>query len=208
MTHNDEHSKPSRLAPPSGRSSSLSRAGLALWFGAMLLVCASLLAKHLVALPAPNLDAKLAASLSTLRSPGAANRWASVHVLYAACRCSQNIVKHLLASSRPGGWDEVVLWVGPGEPDPALDAHFHVHRVNSAELARLGIQAAPLLAVLDPSNHLRYVGGYSTRKQGPQIEDLRIFSEAQSASPLTGLPVFGCAVSERLRQQLSIVPGL
>jgi len=173
----------------------------------MLLVGASLLAKHLVALPAPSADPSLAASLSTLRSPGSARRWASVHVLYAACRCSQNIVKHLIATTRPAGWDEVVLWVGPGEPDPALNQHFRIERLTSAELARFGIQAAPLLAVLDPTNHLRYVGGYSARKQGPQIDDLRIFSEAQTAS-LPGLPLFGCAVSERLRQQLSIIPGL
>lgn len=174
----------------------------------MVLVGASLLAKHLVALPTPVGDAKLARSLSSLRRPGSGHGWASAHVLYGACRCSQNVVKHLLSTQRPNGWDEMILWVGPALPDPALDARFRVNRISSQELSRLGIQAAPLLVVLDPTDHLRYVGGYSTRKQGAQLEDLRIFAAVQSTSVIAGLPVFGCAVSERLRQQLSIVPGL
>ncbi|HEX2674470.1 MAG TPA: hypothetical protein VHM25_26525 [Polyangiaceae bacterium] len=186
----------------------VSRLGLGLWFCAMLLVGASLLAKHLLALPAPPIDAKLAASLSALRDTGLAKRWLAVHVLNSTCRCSRNIANHLIASTRPKGWDEVVLWAGSESPDPALLARLRVIRVTEVDLARLGIQAAPLLAVLDPGNRLRYVGGYSPRKQGPQIEDGRIFDQVQSTAMVAALPVFGCAVSERLREQLSIVRGL
>jgi hypothetical protein len=187
---------------------SIGRFAVTLWFGAMLAVGAALLAKHVVALPAPAKDQKLAASLSALRLPAEQGKWLAVHVLYSECRCSQRVVAHLLATTRPSGWAEVVLWVGNQPSDPALDQHYRVKRSTSAELARLGIDAAPLLVVLDPQGALRYVGGYSDRKQGPVLDDLRILGQAQRPGVLASFPVFGCAVSERLRQQLAIIPGL
>ncbi|HEY8945874.1 MAG TPA: hypothetical protein VIM73_16510, partial [Polyangiaceae bacterium] len=71
-----------------------------------------------------------------------------------------------------------------------------------------GIDAAPLLIVSDPKGEPRYVGGYTTRKQGPVLEDLSIVEQARRGSSLASLPIFGCAVSERLQRELTIVPGL
>jgi hypothetical protein len=187
---------------------SIARIAVATWFGAMLLLGAALLAKHVVALPVPEKDARLARSVATLRVPAAQGKWLAVHVLYAECRCSQRVVAHLISTARPKDWDETVLWVGKATPDPALSEHYHVKKITSTELARLGIEAAPLLVVLDPQDHLHYAGGYTTRKQGPVIDDLRILDAAQHPGPLESLPVFGCAVSDRLKQELSILPGL
>jgi hypothetical protein len=187
---------------------SCARLAVAAWFGAMLLLGAALLAKHVVALPAPEKDDRLARSVSALRVPDARGKWLAVHVLYAECRCSQRIVAHLLSTARPTGWDETVLWVGTATPEPALSQHYHVKRVTSAELSRLGIEAAPLLVVVDAQDRVRYAGGYTTRKQGPVIDDLRILDAAQHSARLESLPVFGCAVSERLKRELAIVPGL
>jgi len=184
------------------------RAALAAWFLAMLTLGAALLARHVAALPIPNDDEKLAAALAARRSPGAVGSWEAVHVLYSDCRCSRNIATHLLSSERPSGWKEVVLWVGPDDPSPDLARRFDLQRVTTEDLAHAGIQAAPLLAVLDPANHLRYVGGYSQRKQGPTIDDLRILSELRQGATVARLPLFGCAVSARLRQQVSLIKGL
>jgi hypothetical protein len=186
----------------------IARVAIAIWLGAMLLLGAALLAKHVVALPAPEKNTRLASSLSALRVSKATDTWLAVHVLYSECRCSQRVVAHLLSTNRPNGWEEVVLWVGNGVPDPKLNEHYRVRRVSNAELAKFGIDAAPLLVVLDPKDELRYVGGYSTRKQGPELEDLRIFAAAQRHDVLAELPVFGCAVSDRLRRELSILPGI
>jgi hypothetical protein len=187
---------------------SVGRFAVTVWFGAMLAVGAALLAKHVIALPAPAKDQKLAASLSALRLPDEQGKWLAFHVLYSECRCSQRVVAHLLATTRPLGWAEVVLWVGNQASDPALDQHYRVNRRTSTELARLGIDAAPLLVVLDPQGGLRYVGGYSDRKQGPVLDDLRILAQAQRPGVLASFPVFGCAVTERLKEQLAIIPGL
>jgi hypothetical protein len=187
---------------------SIALAATLAWFAAMLVLGAGLLAKHLIALPAPARNEQLALALSALRGPEARGNWLAVHVLYAECRCSQGVLAHLASTKRPDGWAEVVLWVGASSSDPRLDQHFHVKKVTAPELSRLGIDAAPLLVVLDPQDHIHYIGGYSQRKQGPVVDDLRIFDEAQRSATLAGLPVFGCAVSDRLKRQISIVPGL
>jgi hypothetical protein len=180
------------------------RAVLGVWFAAMVALGAALLAKHAIALPAPVENARLSGALTELRAPGQSAGWMSVHVLYAECRCSHRIVDHLLSSTRPAHFREVVLWVGNGAPSPALAERFDVRRIGSAELARYGIESAPLLLVVDPKSEVRYSGGYTTRKQGPMVADLRIMEEAQEG-PLAALPVFGCAVSERLNR---LLPGL
>jgi hypothetical protein len=180
--------------------------GLTTWFAAMLLLGAGLLAKHVIALPAPPASARLSSSLSAFRSSKAPNQWLAVHVLYAECRCSQRIVAHLLATARPPGWEEVVLWVGKATPAPALERAYRVKSVTGTELSGFGVEATPLLVVLDPDNHVRYAGGYTERKQGPVIDDLKILAQAQRTSTLASLPVFGCAVSDRLKRALGVLP--
>lgn len=172
----------------------------------MVLVGAGLLAKHVVALPAPSKDDRLAHSLGELRRAGS-SRWLAVHVLYAECRCSQRLVAHLTSTARPRGWQEVVLWVGEAAPDPALERKFDVRRSSQEELARFGVESAPLLVALDPEGHASYVGGYTDRKQGPDIRDLRILADAEHRSTISALPIFGCAVSERLKRALAALPA-
>lgn len=100
----------------------------------------------------------------------------------------------------------MVLWVGPLAPPSALEHRFDVRRVTSDDLSRYGIEAAPLLVVLSPGGQIRYAGGYTERKQGPNIDDLRILDDARRPGVLASLPVFGCAVSDRLRRQLARLP--
>ena len=165
------------------------------------------MAKHIVALPVPAKDAKLAVSLRALRGPQTPGRWLAVHALYADCRCSLRVVDHLVTTARPSEWDEMVLWVGQTPPSHALEERFDVRRVAVSELAALGIEAAPLLIALDPAGQVRYVGGYTDRKQGPAIEDLRILRSVRDAGSVASLPAFGCAVSDGLKRSLAGFSG-
>ncbi len=174
------------------------------WFAAMVTLGAGLLARHVLALPGPS-GTRLAPGLSSLRRADQRG-WLAVHVLYASCRCSQRIAAHLAGTNRPEGVSEIVLWAGDDPPPAALAAAFDVRRVSEAGLAELGVEAAPLLAVVAPSGEVRYAGGYTTRKQGPEVEDLAIIASARRAERLAALPVFGCAVSTRLQEQLSRLP--
>jgi hypothetical protein len=188
--------------------SHLGRIALTAWFGVMLALGAGLMAKHVVALPAPANAEKLAASLSAIRRPETRGSWLAVHVLYADCRCSQRVVEHLVTTERPHDWSEAVVWVGTDAPSTDLQKRFDIRRMSAEDLARFGIEAAPMLIALDPADHIRYAGGYSERKQGPVIDDLRILEDARHPEVLASLPVFGCAVSQRLRRQLAVLPTL
>lgn len=145
--------------------------------------------------------------MNALRTPEQRARWVAVHVLYSGCRCSQRVADHLATSQRPSDWSEIVLWVGDDAPPPELAARFDVRRVSAEDLATFGIEAAPSMMVLDPGGDVVYAGGYTDRKQGPVIEDRRILEDARRGRVSAPLPVFGCAVSNRLQQNFRNLPA-
>lgn len=173
----------------------------------MVVLGAGLLARHLVALPSP-VAARLAPAIESLRSPSERGRWLAVHVLYSECRCSKRVVDHIVATPRPPDWSEMVLWVGKVEPSAELTARFDVRRITPADLAAYGVEGAPSLVVVSPDGRVLYAGGYTERKQGPAIEDLRIMASAKKGGTPGALPVFGCAVSDRLKSELALLPTL
>jgi thioredoxin-related protein len=180
---------------------------LALWACGLSAVAATLLASHWSALPTVAVSArqKTAMALSHLRSAADQNRWMAVHVLYAECRCSQRIFDHLFASARPRDTAEKILLVGqaPDQVARARRGGFDVHPVTAEALAnRFFVQSAPMLIVLDDTDTLRYAGGYTERKQGPDIRDTALIEGLISRAQVNELPMFGCAVSEALQQVL------
>jgi len=185
----------------------LVKIALAGWFAVMVTLSAIMLGRHVVPLPRPSADdAALAAALVALRPPESATRFFAVHVLFAECRCSQRIAEHLLASTRPPEVSEAVLLVGE---NASLEASlrskgFGVRRVDVDELdRRYHVKAVPILVVLAPDGAVRYAGGYTTSKQGPDPRDLDIIARARDEKTLLkALPVFGCAVAEKLRSRL------
>jgi hypothetical protein len=182
----------------------LGRTILFVWFGGFSMLCAGMLARHLLALPAPTATDGLGKRLSKLASP--TPTYVAVHVLSSECQCSQRVVRHLLDSNRPHGWHELVLWVGDLPPAPELVAKFDVRRLTTTQLAALGIEAAPILIAIDPSSRVLYSGGYTDRKQGPVFHDLETLAAARGHVDVAALPVFGCATSERLQKSLQRLP--
>jgi hypothetical protein len=179
---------------------------LGVWFLGLSFVAAGMLARHTVALP--GFSDRGGAPLAALRTRPDQGRWLAIHALYAECGCSLLITDHLLHSERPAGWTEIVLWTGEGAPNPELERHgFRVQLVSREQLARYGIESVPSLIALDPTDGVRYAGGYTQRAPGLEPEDLRILEESR-LSPVAALPVFGCAISERLRHALALLPTL
>jgi hypothetical protein len=118
------------------------------------------------------------------------------------------VADHLAGSERPRDWSELVLWVGEGSVPPELTARgFAVERVTSGDLQRFGVEAAPTLIALDPFGRVRYAGGYTERKQAAVVADLRILQAVRSGDTVDGLPIFGCAVSDRLKGELASLPS-
>jgi hypothetical protein len=128
-----------------------------------------------------------------------------VHVLYAACRCSQRIFDHLFESARPSEYRETILLVGddPSVAARASAAGFDLVAVTPQALAtEFHIEAAPLLLVLDPDGRIRYAGGYSERKQGYEALDVEIMLGLMSGVAASELPLYGCGVSMELQAVL------
>jgi hypothetical protein len=197
------------LAPRgSTRASRIGGALLLAWFVAMLGLGAGLLARHMLPFRSPSKTEQLAASLDALRRADQKGSWLAVHVLYADCRCSKRVAEHLALGPRPPGWVELVLWVGDSGPDPLLEARFDVRRIAQGDLGHYGIESAPLLVLLDPDGNVHYAGGYTDRKQGPVIFDQRLFAAARVSPSVPSLPVYGCAVSRRLQDDLASLPTL
>jgi hypothetical protein len=156
---------------------------VAAWAVALSVVSTFLLARHVLALPVPARPA-VEETVRRLRAPDEQGRWLALHVLYAECACSQGSAS-----------DERVA---------ALAAKgLRVTRLTPAELAALSIEAAPLLIVAGPDGRVRYAGGYSERKQGPEPRDVEIVRALRAGDETTSLPLFGCAVSEGLRRTLN-----
>ena len=188
---------------PSRPSTLGSRVLVAIWFVAAALVSASLLARHLVALPVPA-AAQLGRALGAFR-PVAPGSLGVVHVLYAECRCSKLIAEHLVTRARPGGIVEHVVLVGKDDIlASSLAAHGFVVELASAErLAAWGIEAAPIFVVLSLSGEVRYAGGYTERKQGLFPRDREIVAAVRAGDTVAPLPVFGCAVSAGIERSIN-----
>jgi hypothetical protein len=173
------------------------------WFVVVILVCASLLARHLVALPRPMGEPALAAALASFRPTHAP--LSIVHVLYGDCRCSRLVVDHLVTQPRPEDVEEHVIIVGDDEAIGARLAArgFSVKSVTASQLSALGIESAPMFVVLTSGGDVRYAGGYTERKQGLLPRDREVVASVRAGTTTTVLPVFGCAVSDELKKTIN-----
>ncbi len=180
------------------------RIGLGIWAPMLLVVCAFLLSSHLLTLPSPEVeDPALQAAVQKVRRQQDTGSWMAVHVLYTDCKCSRGIADYLVTQDRPEDVVEKMLLVGE---DPALvqrakDAGFEVLQTTPEALStEWHMEAAPLLILVDPANQLQYLGGYTDRKQGADIQDQAILASLQQTKAVPALPLFGCAVSQSLQR--------
>ncbi len=186
---------------PEPERSSRSWPFLAVWAFVALVGVGTLAAGHLLTLPTPTtFDPRLVQAMQpTDQDP----RWSATHFLRGECGCSQRIATYLIARRPlPNVRERVVLVTG----DDALHgrlaaAGFSVVEVTEEELlGTFGVEGVPLLAIATERGDVRYVGGYTARKQGPVPQDRTILRDLQAGKPVEALPMFGCATNEKLRQ--------
>ena len=186
---------------------------LVAWIVVALVVGSFLMAGHLIALPAPAAgveNAALEREIAIVRRPTDRGRWLAVHVLYGSCGCSGKVLDHLLERGPHVDTAEQVLLIEDDDvpSDLALIERarargFLVESLSALELAqRFSIEAAPMLIVMSPDDHLSYVGGYADRKRSPAIRDSEILDRLARGDTTDPLPIYGCAISQRLKRQL------
>ncbi len=196
------------IGPVARRPGVVAHLALALWALGCVVVGAYMLAAHLLTLPAPApADPAFRAAIASQRRPDQRG-WFVLHVLYQDCKCSRRVLDHLLATPRPAAVTErVVLITRDGRADPALvaaiAARFDVDVATpAAVVARYRVEVAPLLVVIDPAEAVRYVGGYTARKQAAEDRAEAVIAAVRRGEAVAPLPVFGCAVSAALQRQL------
>ena len=179
----------------------LAKLGLWTWAVGGIAIGATLMVSHWVPLPHPEgSDAVLQTALSGHASDS--NSWTVTHFLYADCPCSLRVLNHVIERTPSDSVRErfVLIDSNGDASDQAELAGLDVERLTSKQLYQTyGIEAAPLFAVTEPSGETVYVGGYTQRKQGLDISDMDIVRRLQEGESVDQLPVYGCAVSSRLK---------
>ncbi|MEM9693798.1 MAG: hypothetical protein AAGA56_14715 [Myxococcota bacterium] len=186
----------------------LTRAALALWLVVTSVGAAYLMAGHLVELPVPQEKAEvdaLAETLTARRPAESSGKFVAFHVLYRDCGCSQNVVERLLNESPAAGAVERVVWVGGDatiEPE-VRSRGYDFDLVAPDQLQeRYGLVAAPVFVVLTPDDRVAYLGGYTSRKRGPQPRHREILAGLMNGLSADDLPVLGCAVGRELAEAI------
>ncbi len=177
---------------------------LGLWFVVILVSIASLSIKHFAPLPVPDRLDSLALAMDRLRT--GIPRPFLVHVIDAECSCAEGLFAHLIARGPFPGTEELVLFVGTDSAKRAAAerAGFRFATVSAAELlTRYRLEAAPLLVMLDARGRLRYAGGYYRYPSTVTPLDAEMFGRLARGEEVRSLPVFGCAVSPRLKKALN-----
>jgi hypothetical protein len=159
-------------------------------------------------LPTPELtDLGPQRSAVAQRRSSQQGQWLAVHILDQECKCSLRVLDHLLDKPRPRGVVERIVLIASevsGDRISEIQAHgFDLDIVTPDQLAdRYRVQAAPLLVVIDPADAVRYVGGYTPRKQADDVRDVAVLEALRRGESVEPLPTFGCVVGRNLRAKI------
>ena len=174
---------------------------ITIWAATMFLFVATLMVGHWASLPHPEVGERFPnIAVQDVGFNGEEIDVQAFHFLYVDCPCSRRVIRHLSNRTPLDGAIENVVFVGDTLPNERIHDGFNVELLSPVELKqRYGIESAPLLVVTDSVGTITYSGGYTSRKQGPDIQDVEIISAAVKGTAYQKLPVFGCAVSNELK---------
>lgn len=126
-----------------------------------------------------------------------AERRTIFHFATEKCRCSDQLISHLLARPLAEGSHEVLVYVGAVRPAlDALRAKGYEVRLESS-IEQTGVLAAPWLLVRGAGGRVIYSGGY----EAAPYWEARILYNTEHRMLQASLPTTGCSTSKSLRRQ-------
>jgi len=199
----DEASAPASNRSAGRRRKAIGAALIAIWAAGMLLAISTIALPHMAPMPGASRAARTTQALLALRRDP--RREFIVHVIAAHCSCTDRLFAHLVQRGPFADADEVVVFAGEdaAKQAAATRAGFRYATVTADDLAaRYLLESAPVMFAFDAHGSLRYAGGYFNNPSDvtPLDEDLHA-QVGRGATP-TPLPVYGCAVSTRLRDSI------
>ncbi len=177
---------------------------LPLWAVGMTVIVSCLMVGHWVSLPKPEVGQTLIPT-TAISQPKVSKEmpYTAFHFLYADCPCSRRVLTHVLDRAPVHGVAENLVIIGSKTEELAANAlrqGFALDAVAEDELlGKYGVESAPLLVVVDQSGQIVYSGGYTSRKQGLDYHDVNVLQALLDGEAVENFPLYGCAVSERLK---------
>jgi hypothetical protein len=176
---------------------------LVAWLLACTAVISALSLGHVVALPLPEDSAvgRFKTMLLSYKNAELSTQFVA-HILAEDCSCTRSLAEHLLSKGPRKASDELILFVGNNSElaSEAAAAGFRFQQIASSELTEMGLESAPVLAVFDRDQNLNYLGGYYDHPAAIRPLNESIRDSITSGALLEPLPIFGCAISQRLQE--------
>lgn len=181
------------------------------WAGVMLLMGTSLMSGHWVTMPHPELsDSKWTGQIqeqirqSSTSKSESLRQWNTLHVLYANCPCSMQVANEILSGPPEADVKETIVLVG-NDADlekRAQSLGFQFESLTQEGLKlKYGLEAAPCLLITTREYRPCYIGGYTSRKRGPDNQYKTIIRALKNGQVVDSYPIFGCAISKSLQQE-------
>lgn len=162
------------------------------------------MASHVLSMPLPKNVNRFIEQIMGSRHPDP-GKWTLVHVIYDHCSCTGSLLKHWVDRGPSKNAREVIMVVGDHIPyEKELEkAGFIIDKMERDPFVeRFGIEAAPLLTVLDSHGNLKYMGGYFRSSATKIPLDEEIIRRTYLGETIEPLPLYGCALSRRLRKYI------
>ena len=195
---------PAPLPAPLPVREQIARFMLACWGVVTLIGFAFLSVQHMKPLRLPTDQAGFASAMLKLRQ--GSKPTFLVHVIYVECSCAKALFDHLIARHPFRDTEEAILFVGkdPGKQTIAESAGFTFTTISADELlSRFGLEAAPVLVILNSAGRLRYAGGYYSEASAIVPLDAKIQARLASGLDVPPFPIFGCAVSPTVKERVT-----
>ncbi len=175
---------------------------LACWLVFSAVILGALSMSHVVAFPEPEESAigGLIRDLNAMRRSSDGDF--AVHVIAKDCSCTESLFRHLMKNGPADQAEELVLFVGEDEKKrrAALAAGYRYKSITQDDLTAMGLESAPVLALFDDKDEIHYLGGYYDHPSASNPLDQRLRAAIARGETADPLPIFGCAVSQRLKE--------
>ena len=130
--------------------------------------------------------------------------WTMTHVLGKGCKCSDLVYKYLLKRGpSPDLVENVILLGEVPEYRSGLEKRgFRVTERNPREIASEKAVGVPFLLITSAKGEGVYAGGYASSmiEERTLLLDLKILHSLRDGKNAAELPIFGCAVSQRMQK--------
>lgn len=172
---------------------------LSLWVIIVIFIISTQMITHLVSFNLPKNISEFHQSI--LANEHKMGQWTISHIIYENCSCTNSLLKRIIQRGPFPNAHEVIFLIGKKLPfeNDLINAGFHIRRFDKETFVQqFNFEAAPILSIHNHLGDLSYLGGYFKTSAAKISLDEDIITHLYQGKNYNALPVYGCAVSERV----------